>query len=185
MRILSWKVFLLLLCSTSSYGKNVDISFKSLLFCENPRKSVVYIIGSFNVDSFTKLNTILYFTDGTPNTPYSDWYSASDHSISENTFKVQLKQLVGQRASNFKPQLSGDLASCTITVSKDWKSQIKKASKDVESFTTKDFEAFCEFPLGPLEKCRSKKDLSEKFKIVSPYDGKNQSISEEFNYSSW
>lgn len=181
-KYLSLKI--LLFCTTSAADEVVDIEFSSPLFCENDRKSIAYVIVSFNIDSFSKATDIAYFTDGYPNVVGPDFYSAYRSKVENNVFTVELKKLVGTRASDFQPQKSGPLAKCSVTVIQDWKTKINR-TQDVKVFETEDFDAQCKFPLDARKFCQTSVDLESQLFLSNPTDGKKLRYDRTFRYRAW
>ena len=162
----------------------VDVEFRAPLFCENDRKTISYVIVSLNVDSFSKVTDLAYFTDGYPNIVSPDFYSASRSSTKGGEFRVELKKLLGSKASEFHPQKSGALASCVIRVDRDWKSKLKR-TQDVEIFETDKFDAICSFPMDARETCRTSKSLAKKLYLSNPLDGRELRYDTIFRYKTW
>jgi hypothetical protein len=162
----------------------VDTAFQTPVFCENDRKTISYIIVSFNEDSFSKVTDLAYFTDGYPNIVGPDFYSASSSSVINNKFNVKLKKLVGSKASDFSPQKSGPLAKCTVTVSSDWRKKIKRI-QDIEIFQTDDFDVKCSFPLDEREICKTSKPLAKNLYLYNPSNGKKLWYKSKFTYKTW
>lgn len=163
----------------------VNISFKAPLFCNNERKSIVYVILSTKEDSFTKVTTIAYFTDGYPNMAYSDWYSAASHKTEDDQLTIELTRLVGVEATNFKPQKSGKLATCiVIPKDKNWNPKLKPKDEGA-GFQTEEFTAKCTFPNNNIETCETSPELAKKLYVSSPYDQKKLTYQTEFSVMKW
>lgn len=162
----------------------VDVQFMAPLFCENHRKTISYIIASLNVDSFSKVTDLAYFTDGYPNVVGPDFYSASKSSVKGNVFKVELKKLVGTKASEFYPQKSGPLATCIVTVKNEWKDEMKR-TQDIDVFETNEFDVMCSFPLDERAVCKTSKSLAKRLYLNNPYDGNELDYDSKLTYKAW
>lgn len=179
--------FSLVLSIVPAFAKEemvVDVEFRTPVFCENDRNTISYIIISLNVDSFSKVTDLAYFTNGYANIVDPDFYSSSNSSVQGNKFKVELRKLVGSKASDFMPQKSGQLTTCTVTIDRDWKNKLKR-HQDIKIFETENFDVECSFPLDSREICKTSKPLAKNLYLNNPSDGKKLRYDSKFTYKTW
>ena len=162
----------------------VDVEFRAPVFCKNHRNSISYLLVSLNVDSFSRVTDLAYFTDGYLNSVAPDFYSASRVTTLDNEFRVELKKLVGPNAFDFGPQKNGVAALCTVKLSKGWRRELKLI-QGVEIFETGDFEVECSFPLDPREMCSTSRKLAKNLFLNNPADGKKLRYESKFVYKTW
>ncbi|MCG2634511.1 MAG: hypothetical protein J4A00_06250 [Gammaproteobacteria bacterium] len=161
-----------------------DVSFESPLFCDNDRKSIKYAAVSFNINRFSKITDLAYFTDGYPNAPVSNFYTASRYKIEANVLDVDLKMLIGGDVTDYGPQKSGEISTCRILLDEKWRSKIE-VTGDVSWYETDSFSAICQLGLSDQVQCRTSDDLARSLKLVNPYGGATLPYSTKFRYRTW
>ena len=171
-------------------GKKEDISFSAPLFCSNERKSIVYANFSANMNSFSWLTRLAYFTDGYPNEPHSYLISASSYKLDKNKINISFLPM-NESAIDVNDYKISDIKhrapiTCNVTLNPKWRSELKAIFPDLKDsvimYETKDFELECDFVGLTEQKCSYSEVLAKKLNLGSPYDGKKLPYNVSFTF---
>lgn len=145
-------------------SKKIDlVDVSATLFCNNSRKSIIFVNLSSKPKGINKITSLFYFVDGYPNSPLSNWYVTNKAYISANFTTIEMNRVESLQDS--KVELSKSLSKCIVKYTTD-SQKIKSNTQDLN------FTIDCDFPLEGFISCKTDKTLEEKIKIRSPYDNK-------------